>query len=56
MSIESRLSKLEKTTVPENGPLSIEAVIRAADDPEFMEQHKDDPTVKFLKSYEGEEF
>ena len=56
MNIENRLSKLEQRAVPENSPLPIETVIREADNPEFMEQHKDNPTVKFLKSCEGEEF
>ncbi len=55
-SIESRLSKLELRTVSESGPLPIETVIREADNPEFMERHKDNLTVKYLKSFEGEEF
>lgn len=56
MNIEDRLSKLEKITALDNSPLPIETVIREADNPEFMEQYKENPTVKFLKSCEGEEF
>jgi hypothetical protein len=56
MNINSRLRKLEQANGAQNKPLAIEKAIQVLEDPELMEQYKDDPTINYLKPMLGEEF